>query len=163
MLTNPQKGLLKRAQAEAGLEDVEYRDAIEMVSALPGCRSSTDARLTDDHFDSLMSYIDAIYWRKVDTEDWHLHSCNGFSVFVKRGYWPAKNQRGDTSRDRFTGEKLRGEIQQAEQALADLGYDFSYVQGIQNRIVPFSLVNYLAALTRTLKSKRKASQTLPGV
>lgn len=52
MITRAQQILLKRAQAQAGLDDADYRDAIEAVSGIPGCRSSKDSRLTDRHIDT---------------------------------------------------------------------------------------------------------------
>lgn len=165
MLTRPQQILLKRAQAEAGIADAEYRAALALVSGLPGCNSSKDARLMDEHLDAFLSYFEAIYWRKVDTEDWHLHgSCNGIAdVFKRRGFWAQRNQRGSTSRDRFVASEYQEAVQHLEQRLAELGYGFAYCRAIQNRIVPFNLVKYRAALARTIKSKLKSKPVLAAV
>lgn len=157
MLTRDQQILLKRAQREAGIDDVEYRQTLEGISALPGCNSSKDARLTDEHLDAFLSYFEAIYWRKVDTEDWHLHGpCNGLAdVFKRRGFWAERNRKGNTSRDRYAGQALERERQYLEAELAELGFGFKYVSAIQNNIQPFSLFKYVAALRRTVASKRK--------
>lgn len=63
-LTNQQKSLLKRAQREAGLNDQEYRDILDTCT---GARTSTAPELGDTHLDTLMKYIEAIYWRKRDS------------------------------------------------------------------------------------------------
>jgi hypothetical protein len=54
---------LKRAQAQAALDDADYREAIATVSGITDCRSSTDARLSDRNVDILMAYFEAIYWK----------------------------------------------------------------------------------------------------
>lgn len=160
MLTRPQQILIKKAQREAGLADAEYRQALADVSGIADCRSSKDARLTDEHLDALMSYFEAIYWRKVDTEDWHLHGpCNRVAdVFKQRGFWASRNRKGETSRDRFVARSLQDQAGALEQELADLGYGLAYCRAIQNRIQPFSLVNYVGALKRTLASKQRATE-----
>ncbi len=150
MLTNPQKSLLKRAQRQAGLPDDEYRQALADVTRLPLIHSSKDPRLTDAHLDALLSYFEAIYWRKVDAIELH-PPCNHTSVFQQRGYWAAKNTRGNTSRDRHTATDLAAEIHTLEQQMYSAGKSFQYCQAIRNRVP--DLRTYAAALKRTLNSK----------
>jgi hypothetical protein len=160
MISRAQQILLKRAQQQAGIEDADYREAIETVTAIPGCRSSRDKRLTDRHVDNLLSYFEAIYWRKVDLLDPQvIQRCAGLNdVFRARGYWASKNTRGNTSRDRYTAQDLSAQISVAEDELCKLGYGFAYVQAIQNNCRSagrLSLPSYLGALQRTLASKRR--------
>ena len=156
MLSRAQQILLKRAQVEAQLLDVEYRDAVETVSAIHGARSSTDSRLTDRHLDNLLSYLEAIYWGRVDAKALQ-SSGKPAAVFRQRGFWAAKNRRGDTSRDRFTQDKLIREIGAREAVLMELGCGLAYFQSIRNKLRNASgaldLVKYLSALDRTLRSK----------
>lgn len=147
-LSRDQIIFLKRAQAEAGLSDEDYRDAIAVVSGMADCRSSKDTRLTDEHWDGLLSYFEAIYW--------HSHSEPGPHVFKEREFWRNRNRKGETSRDRFNEKGLQAEILQVEARLAVLGYGHQYCQAIQNRMRPCSLWAYLAALKRTVASKEKA-------
>ena len=160
MLTDPQKSLLKRAQREAQLADVEYRHAIETVSGLSGCRSSTDARLTDRHLDLLLAYIEAIFWGRVDAKALQ-PSGNPAAVFRRRGFWAEKNRKGNTSRDRFTRDQLIRQIGEREAALMELGCGLSYFQAIQNKqrtdAGGLDLVKYLSALDRTLRFKRASA------
>jgi hypothetical protein len=157
MLTRGQQILLKRAQQQAALDDVDYRSAIATVSGHEDCRSSTDPRLTDENADNLLSYFEAIHWRKVDSSELQ-PSCKPLAVFRKRGYWAAKNRKGDNSRDRHATVQAGYQCQALEDELAKFGCGFGYFQAIQNRIVPFSVVKYRAALERTLRAKqRKAS------
>jgi hypothetical protein len=81
MLSRAQQILLKRAQREAGLQDDEYRDALEVVT---GCRSSTDRDFTDRHLDLCLSYFEAIFWRKVDAGELHT-PCSAAAIFRQRG------------------------------------------------------------------------------
>lgn len=160
MLTNEQKGLCKRAQKEAALPDNEYRDAIALVSGMRDCTSSKDARLTDDHMDSLMSYFEAIFWRKVDAGQLQpVFKPN--AVFRQRDFWKNKNRRGNTSRDRFTHDALTQDIADLEGKLMQHGCGLSYFQGIQNNMKrggkAFNLVNYRGALKRTLEAKERAA------
>ena len=62
MITHSQQILIHRAQREAGLDDAEYRDALEAVS---GCRSTKDPKMVDRHVDMALSYMEAIYWHRV--------------------------------------------------------------------------------------------------
>lgn len=158
MLTRDQQILIKRAQAQAKISDDEYREAVAMISGMPDCRSSKDKRLTDGHLDNLLSYFEAIYWRKADQPEIGLQGhLNARAVFVKRGYWASKNQRGNTSRDRFVTAEKQTEAADLEQELHALGFGLSYVQAIQRNIVPFSQVAYVAALKRTLEAKKRAA------
>lgn len=155
MLTRPQQILLKRAQAEAGLVDAEYRAGIATISGWPDCTSSKDRRLTDRHLDNLMSYFEAIYWAKVNSGGLQ-PGCKPDAVFRQRGYWASKNRRESTSRDRFVERQQRAACDALEQRLFDLGYGLGYVQTIQMRITPWSLMAYRAALERTLAGKQAA-------
>ena len=160
MLSNPQKFRLKRAQAEAALDDIEYRDAIEQTTALPGCRSSTDPRLTDRHMDVLLAYFEAIFWQKFDRGQVGVSDARG-ATFRQRGYWAAKNTAASTSRDRYVAGELTCQIAAVERELNELGYGLAYLRAIQNKIVPFRATAYLAALKRTLVSKQKKTADLP--
>lgn len=154
MISRAQQILLKRAQSEACIDDAEYRDTLELLSALPGCRSSKDARLTDRHVDNLLAYFEAIYWRKIDSDQLEPID-TPYPVFLRRGYWAAKNPKGNTSRDRYAGDAVRTEVEALEAELANLGYGMAYCGAIQNNIKPFNLISYKAALERTVKSKQK--------
>jgi hypothetical protein len=154
MLTRAQQILLKRAQAEAALDDADYREAIATVSGMADCRSSTDVRLSDRHADNLLAYFEAIHWRKVDGRMLQ-PSCKANAVFRQRGYWASKNPKGNTSRDRFGEDNLQRDVAALEQELADLGCGMAYCRAIQNKIQPFSLAKYLGTLNRTVKAKRK--------
>ncbi len=149
MLTRPQQILLKRAQAEAGIEDAEYRATLMTLTA---CRTSTDPRLTDRQLDDLLSYFEAIYWRRFDAGEIQA-SGSALPVFRQRNYWAHRNGRAHNSRDRFVEIELQRAIEALHTRLAELGFGFAYTQAIEQRIHPFSLVAYKAALERTLKSK----------
>jgi hypothetical protein len=157
MLSRPQQILLKRAQREAGLQDLEYRDALAAVS---GCRSSTDPKLTDRHVDLALAFFEAIYWRGVDAGTLQPPG-SAHSPFRRRGYWSQKNGGGATSRDRYNEVMVTREIRQLEAGLAALGFGPSYVAGIQDRVThgdmaSHSLHLYKAALQRTLAAKQRA-------
>jgi hypothetical protein len=154
-LSNAQKSLLKRAQREAGIDDGEYRDAIETISRQPGCRSSTDARLTDENVDRLMEWFEAIFWHGVDAGALKV-SPNPKAAFRARGYWAGKNRAGATSRDRFADARLAGEIAALERRMAALGFGSGYCAGIRRRSGPGWA--YHAALARTLASKERVSR-----
>jgi hypothetical protein len=154
MITRAQQILLKRAQHQAGLVDADYREAIATVSGMQDCISSTDARLTDEHLDNLLSYFEAIHWRKVDAGELQ-PSCKPDAVFRQRGFWAGRNRRGNTSRDRHHVVALGHEIQKLQEQLMGLGCSLAYFQAIEQRMQPFSLVNYKAALARTLAAKRR--------
>ena len=159
MLTRAHQIHLKRAQAEAGISDFDYRGAIETVSGMPGCLSSTDARLTDRHCDLLLAYFEAIHWRAVDGGTLQ-PSCKENAVFRQRGYWAAKNPKGNTSRDRHAETNLQPQIANLEKELAGLGCGPRYCMAIQNRLPrnedgSLSLIAYLGALSRTVAAKKK--------
>lgn len=164
MLTRPQQILLKRAQAQAHVDDTEYRDTLERLC---GVRSSTDERMSDEHLDLMLAYLEAIYWRAVDAG--HLPApCKRSEPFVQRGYWAGKNPRHNTSRDRYTHEGLNNEIDTLERALAtEFHCSLRYFEAIKLKVIPRSsggmtwpagLVKYKAALERTLAAKRRKAE-----
>jgi hypothetical protein len=157
MLTRAQQILLKRAQAQAALDDADYRETIATVSGMADCRSSTDARLSDRNVDNLMAYFEAIHWRKVDAGTLQA-SCKVNAVFRQRGYWGSKNPKGNTSRDKFGQSNLQPQVDALERELNEMGYGFTYLRAIQNKIQPFSLAKYLGALNRTVKAKRRKAE-----
>lgn len=165
MLTRAQQILLKRAQAQAGVQDAEYRDTLEHFC---GVRSSTDERMTDEHFDLVLAYLEAIYWRAVDAGTLPA-PCKPSEPFVQRSYWASKNPAGNTSRDRYTVGELNEEIALLERQLAlEFGCNPGYFEAIKRNVIPQAwrnmtwpagLVKYKAALERTLDAKRrKANQ-----
>jgi hypothetical protein len=158
MISRDQQILLKRAQAQAGLGDEEYREALETVSAVPGCRSSKDARLTDRHVDRLMGYFEAVYWRRVEAGE-AARPSKANAVFREPGFWAGRNPAGNTSRDRYTEGQGLGAVAKLEAEMHGLGFGFKYLEVIKNRIRPFSLWAYRAALERTLASKRRQKVT----
>lgn len=154
MLTKPQIWTIKAAQRQAGIRDDEYR---QTLAELFGVNTSKDPALGDDAFDVLMSYFEAIYWRGVDSGALQ-PPCTGKETFRQRGYWAAKNPAGNTSRDRYAGDALHEEIEEAESRLVILGFGQSYLSAIRHRVCgesnsPPRLRAYLAALNRTLKAK----------
>jgi hypothetical protein len=156
MISRRQKMLLKRAQREAALDDAEYRDAIEAVS---GCRSSTDARLTDRHVDLALAFFEAIHWRKVDRGELQ-PSCKPHAIFQQRGYWAEKNPRQATSRDRFSAANSGREVAALEAALGALGFGAEYCAAIREKVAGGRVDGhaghlYKAALARTLRAKQK--------
>lgn len=149
MLTREQQILLKRAQQAAKIEDDEYRQTIEQFTKLPGCRSSTDKRLTNEHLDLLMAYFEAIYWKGVDGGR-IAPLASPKAVFFRRGYWASKNTRLETSRDRFTRGSLVDQIAQAESNLGQFGFGADYFAAIKVRTKEGQ--PYLQALRRTYQS-----------
>ncbi len=156
MLTNKQKSLVKHAQRDARLSDSEYREVWQTVA---GVTSSTDPRLGDEHMDTFMSYVEAIYWRKRD-------ELIASSIFRLRGYWAHKNTKAENSRDRYVSSTVTQEIAELERQLAELGYNASYCATIRSKVTreegaysAYTLTLYRAALMRTLAAKkRKATQ-----
>jgi len=158
VLSRPQQIRLKRAQQEAALPDAEYRDAIAVVTGMADCRSSTDPRLTDRHWDNLLSYFEAIFWRKHDAGEVQVSSKTD-ATFRIRGYWAQRNPAGNTSRDRYVATGIGSQVAELEARLLRDGRTLQYLQGIQARMrrggKPFSLVNYAAALKRTLNARQR--------
>jgi hypothetical protein len=161
MISRPQQILIKRAQHDANLGDQDYRDALELIAG-PGVRSSKDPRLTDEHLDNLLSYFEAIYWRKyVLGEPVRRDS----TIFHQQNYWAAKNTKAENSRDRFVSRTVHQEICALEQELAGLGYAANYLDAIKRKVMgvaadgddgsPRELSRYRAALERTLAAKRR--------
>ena len=155
-LTRAQQILLKRAQQQAGVDDAEYRSTLSQLS-YPDCHSSTDPRLTDRHLDIFLAYFEAIYFRRLDRGE---VAPPDFTkrltpVFQQPGYWAVKNRNGNTSRDRYAEKNFDTQRAALENQLAKMGYGLRYFQAIQNRIRPFSQINYIAALKRTLAAKQR--------
>lgn len=178
MLSNKQKALVKQAQRDAGLSEAEYREIWATVTGragtpLPADRraaecapypiaSSRDPRLTDEHFDNFMKFVEAIFWRNSA----HLR---GSKVFSVRGYWARKNTKAENSRDRFTGHALKREIADLEWQLARMGLDENYTDAIRVKVIGRNsnefctgreLSLYAAALRRTVAAKQKTSMLL---
>ena|ERR1041385_1592647 len=147
-LTRPQQILLKRAQADAGIDDSDYRSALEQVTGFQGCRSSKDPRLTDGHLDNVLSFFEAIYWRLPDV------TRKQSKIFSRPGYWADKNRRGNTSRDRHTSNGLDAEIRELEGQLRELGFGAGYAAAIRRRLAA-SPWAHRAALKRTVAAKRR--------
>lgn len=162
MLTRPQQILIKRAQREAGLDDADYRDALEIVS---GFRSSTDPEMTDRHVDLAMGYFEAIHWHKVDQGALQPSSRHA-AVFRQRGYWVKKNTRQETSRDRYTGNHLSRGIATLESELRGLGFGAGYCATIRAKVThgradAHGQHLYMAALERTLRAKQNQFERQP--
>lgn len=159
MISRPQQILLKRAQREAGMQDDDYRDVLQMIA---GCRSSTSPALTDRHLDKLLAYFEVIHWRAVDAGTLQ-PSGSATAVFRQRGYWAAKNTRLETSRDRFTDLNLGQSIAGLEGKLAALGCGVGYCASVRKNVAKGredarALHLYRAALERTLKAKTKRAE-----
>ena len=161
MISRAQQILIKRAQREAGLNDVEYREALLVVS---GFTSSTDPGLTDRHVDLFLAYAEAVYWFGVDAGRLQ-PAGDPNAVFRQRGYWANKNPRSNTSRDRFNGSSLASRVADLEAALAELGLGASYCAAIRQKVIQGcnddrSLRIYCAALRRTLDAKRRSTRAM---
>ena len=155
MLSRAQQILVKRARREAGLSDADYRVALEVVS---GCRSTTDARMTDRHCDLVLAYFEAILWRAVDAGALQ-PSCKPDAVFKQRGYWAQKNTRQETSRDRYAASSVTRQIADLERELGVMGFGAGYCASIRAKVTEGrtdvrSLHAYRAALQRTLRAKQ---------
>jgi hypothetical protein len=162
MLTNEQKSLLKRAQRQAVLADVEYREALTVIA---GVNTSTHPRVGNEHLDKIMKYFEAIYWRKIDGGEL-IHQPGKWEPFLRRGYWAEKNTPARTSRDGFTEANLAVEISRLETAMAELGYNGFYCNSIRLKVAggrsdSGSLHRYKFALKRTLESKQKKFSVQP--
>ena len=157
-LSRPQQILLKRAQAQAGIGDSEYREHLQTVA---GVQSSTDPAIGDEQLDVLMAFFEGIYWRTYMAG--LLPAPRRGDPFMTPGYWASKNTAQSTSRDRFTGQNLAEEIRKAEADLASMGFGPGYCYSIRNRVATAAPMTpprqraYLAALNRTIAAKRKGT------
>jgi hypothetical protein len=156
VISRSQQISLKRAQAECQLNDVDYRDAIETVTGITGCRSSKHPGLSDEHWDRLVAYMEAIFWRSVDAGLLQ-PTRKPNAMFRQRGFWARRNCAGTTSRERYTDASLDRQIDSAERSLAALGFGPGYCAGIRRRVGEASNFAYLAALKRTLKAKQSSN------
>jgi hypothetical protein len=150
MLSNDQKAIIKRAQRECLIDDDEYRDILHTELGF-GVRSSTDPRLGDRHFDRILAYFEAIYWRKI-TEGQAQRVPN--SVFSRPGYWASKNTVKSNSRERYAQRGLQAEIARLETQLYHVGVHPNYLNGIARK-TGHGTWNYKAALARTLAAKMR--------
>lgn len=111
-----------------------------------------------------MAYMEAI-WQRGVTAGALQPSCKSDAVFRQRGYWASKNTRQETSRDRYNGRNQGGEIAALEAGLDALDFGPAYCAAIREKVCQartdaHALHLYQAALERTLKSKRKAAETV---
>jgi hypothetical protein len=85
------------------------------------------------------SYFEAIIWRKLDESNSLSASdgervgvrcfqpaCKADAIFRQRGFWAARNPKGNTSRDRDGETGLQSAVAALEQELADLGCGLPY-------------------------------------
>ena len=144
MLTASQKATIGQARRACRLDDSEYRDWVEQLSTIPGCRSTTDPRLGNREFDRMLATFEAIYEASV-----HVPGTPRATVFQRPGYWQSKNPGENTSRDRYATGRIREQIQRAERDLFAHGYDADYCAAIRARATADTA--YLAALRRTLR------------
>lgn len=156
MLTNPQIWKLKAAQKQAGIPDAEYRETLERFC---GVTTSKDPALGNDHWDTLMSYFEAVYWRAFDAGLLPA-PCKATAPFVQRGYWASKNTRQETSRDRHNLEAITRDISALESELSTLGCAPSYLSVIRSKVTHgqntvAALFRYLGALRRTHAARLK--------
>jgi hypothetical protein len=165
-LSNSQKWLCKRAQAQTQLSDADYRGLWH--DTVPGVTSSTDPKLTDRQMDKFLAFAEAIYWRRVDAGEITHNPKRGHDPFISRAYWSNKNTKQSTSRERYAAHAIASEIQTLEATLGQLGYGGEYCARILENVMQgragaspegppsgADLVNYRAALRRTLNAKRK--------
>lgn len=162
MISRAQQILIKRAQRQAGLNDADYREALQVTA---GCRSSTDPAMTDRGVDLFLAYVEAIYWRGVDAGALPTPGRQA-AVFRQRGYWAQKNPSIGTSRDRYAADTILAEISALEGRLRDLGFNEHYCAAIRNkatngRDAPSELYRYRAALRRTLAAKQRRLANQP--
>ena len=149
MLTNAQKALIKRAQRECGLNDEEYRQILFEDLGF-GVHSSTDPSLGDRHFDKILAYFEAIYWRKLAAKQVVREPK---TVFNMPGYWASKNTPKTNSRERYAQRGVESEIHRLEAELRATGCHPAYLAAIRrNTRTDWA---YRAALARTLASRLK--------
>lgn len=151
MLSNDQKAIIKRAQRECLIDDFEYRQILDEELGF-GVRSSTDPRLGDRHFDRILAYFEAIYWRKIDAHE--ITERHPKTVFQVRGYWASKNTVKSNSRERYAQRGLESEIQRLEGLLYRAGCHPNYLNAIARK-TGHGTYNYKAALARTLAAKMR--------
>lgn len=149
MLSNDQKALIKRAQRECLIDDEDYRNILDVELGF-GVRSSTDPHLGDRHFDKILAYFEAIYWRKIEAQE--ITERHPKTVFQARGYWASKNTIKSNSRERYAQRGLEAEIQRLEGQLYRVGCHPNYLNAIARKTGHGSY-NYKAALARTLAAK----------
>ena len=150
MLSNEQKALIKRAQREALINEEEYRQILFEDLGF-GVHSSTDPRLGDRHFDKILAYFEAIYWRKVDAGE--VVKRHPKTVFQRRGYWSSKNTIQTNSRERYADRALNLEINRLESELRSRGVNERYLTAISNKTGRGWQYRY--ALMRTLAAQKK--------
>lgn len=151
-LTNAQKSLCKRAQRQADVPDAEYREAWRQITGLADCDTSTDPRLGNRELDKMMSYMEAIYWRRIDERTLQVGAYNRHHPFRTRGYWSARNRKIETSRDRFLAGAASGNVIGLERNLSLAGYDPKNLEGIRRRMDGKTPFAHRAALQRTLNA-----------
>lgn len=151
MLTRPQIVLLKRAQHDAGISDSDYRDSLHLMADVS---SSKDPKVTDEHLDKLLAWFEAIYWRMPAAER------RRSQIFQRPGYWAAKNNRQENSRDRFSAVVVKQDIAELERQLKEWGCGEHYlaaicmkVRGDQGGVM--GLTRYRHALSRTLAARER--------
>ncbi len=147
------RGRLERTRV--GQTHSHYR---EWLGTVCGCNSSTDPRLGDHSLDTLLALFEAIHWRKVDAGQLQ-PSCKATAVFRQRGFWKARNNRAENSRDRYVERSLTEQIEELEKEFAALGCGPHYCETIRQRATSGrggtqALHSYLHAMKRTLKSKQ---------
>lgn len=153
MLSNDQKAIVKRAQRECLINDDEYRHILDTELGF-GVRSSTDPRLGDRHFDRILAYFEAIYWREL-SEGRVTRAPK--SVFTVPGYWASKNSLKSNSRERYAQRGLESEIQRLETNLYRVGCHPNYLAAIARKTGGRGWP-YKAALARTLTAKLRNQQ-----
>ena len=159
MLTNLQKSLLKRGQRQAALSDQEYREALELVT---GFCSSRHPDFTNRQLDTVLAYMEAIYFHKVDAGALQPPG-SAAAVFRQRGYWAAKNNSQETSRDRHRDDNLGQGVAALEGRLAALGFGPAYCAAIRQKAAHGRADErgqylYRAALERTLRAKAQKAE-----
>lgn len=148
MLSRRQIILIQRARREARLADEEYRDSIAAVSGHEDCRSSTDSRLGDEHFDRLLRLWEAYVWPAREAGQLPPPPPRN-AVFSAPGYWATRNPKaGINSRDRHVRRTLGLRMADLERRMARAGYGPEYLEGIRSRTGTGR--PYLAAMCRLL-------------
>jgi hypothetical protein len=150
MLTRSQIKLVKMAQREIGLSDADYRDCWRTVA---GVSSAKDPRITDEQFDSMLSYLEAIAARS------GAPASGPAKIFRTPSYWRNKNTKAESSRDRYARARAQEDIAQLENKLLELGYFANYAREIKHRVLGdgpvtvLGLHKYRSALQRTIDAR----------